>query len=112
MLAAPAIADPLPSSIPERVRLTLENRCTICHSDTSAEFGRLDLGHWAETPDGSFSFIHQDSFNKQRSAHHTMGVLLDRVLSSDPDAHMPPGETVESNELEPLVEWLKSQLKS
>lgn len=113
--AAPGIAavhaDELPHAIPENVRVTLENRCIICHSDTSKKFGQLDLRQWTETPDGRFGFIHLDSFKKQRPSHYTMGVLLDRIITTDEDAHMPVGETLKPEELAPLVEWLSKQLE-
>jgi hypothetical protein len=107
-----AQAHELPNSIPERVRTVLDDRCIICHSEPWEDMGGLDLGHWTATPDGKFGFVHQDSFKKQRPSRETMGVLLDRITTSDKDEHMPLGGDLSPEELTPLVQWLSEQLKS
>lgn len=107
-----AQAHELPNSIPERVRTLLDNQCITCHSEPAKSVGYLDLGRWTMTPDGGFGFIHQDSFKKQRPSRETMGVLLERITTSDEELHMPLGDTLESEDMALLVDWLTEQLRA
>jgi hypothetical protein len=112
-LAASIIVSPSaqpPVDMPAGVRATLENRCIICHSDPSQDFGGLDLSHWAETPDGGIGFVHLDAFKKQRPSQHTFRVVLDRLTTTDADLHMPLGDTLKPDVLQELVDWISAQI--
>jgi hypothetical protein len=101
----------LPKSIPHGVFDTLDNRCIICHSSTWDEFGRLDLSKWVDTPDGKQGFVHLDAQGKQRPSEYTFRQILDRITTTDPDAHMPLGGDLGKGDLDEFAQWLSSQLQ-
>jgi hypothetical protein len=96
---------------PPAVRAVLENHCIICHSDTSADFGRLDLSQWVQTPDGKMGFVQLDANGAQRPSNRTFRVVLDRIMETDPEWRMPLGYILTpQEELAPFKQWLEERI--
>jgi hypothetical protein len=103
---------PLPQTIPANVRFVLENRCILCHDEVLSEFGRLDMKHWVDTPDGRKSFVNVDASGKQYPSSRTFQEVLNRISTDDTDFHMPLGYTLKPDEDGPLRTWLNERLKA
>ena len=103
--------DPRPSGPPQRVACVISNRCATCHSDFSPRFGALDLSRWITLPGGTRTFPHLDSQGRQRTHRDTFEGLLERIVTEDPDAHMPLGYDLKPDEKQALVEWIQETLK-
>jgi hypothetical protein len=112
LLPLPALAAPCDPTRPGcAVTAIIQNRCATCHDeipfDLNDDFGRLDLSHWIELPDGTFAFPHVDANGNQLPTALTMRQILDRITSDDPDFRMPLGDQVVGDDLVAFTSWLK-----
>jgi hypothetical protein len=93
---------------PCKVAHTFSKNCAQCHGPSAAA-GGLDLTQWVKTADGTMGFKHVKNQN-QLSSKASLGVILERLTTTDTDRRMPLAKFMNHQDLEELVLWTQQNL--